>query len=139
MRYRAALCLEALGKKSEADEIYEYIASTEIEYFSNMHLPELPYYQAKAYDRLGESFKARSLMTKYARAWSSFEDVTDNGFFTTTPFFMPFIEEPKKLRRSKALYFNGLIDRYLGRDDEADDKMAESFMLNNDNLFAKIM
>jgi tetratricopeptide (TPR) repeat protein len=139
MRYRAALCLEALGRKSEADEIYTYIATTEIEYFSNMHLPELPYYQALSYDRLGESFKARSLITKYRRAWSTFEDVVDNGFFATTPFFMPFIEEPKKLRRAKALYFNGLVDRYLGLDAEADKKMAESFRLNNDNLFAKIM
>ena len=52
---------------------------------------------------------------------------------------MPFIEEPKKLRRAKALYFNGLVDRYLGLDAEADKKMAESFSLNNDNLFAKIM
>ena len=75
----------------------------------------------------------------HARAWSAFEDVVDNGFFATTPFFMPFIEEPKRLRRSKALYFNGLVDRYLGRDAEADAKMAESFKLNNDNLFAKIM
>ena len=139
MRYRAALCLEALGRKSEADEIYTYIATTEIEYFSNMHLPELPYYQALSYDRLGESFKARSLITKYRRAWSTFADVVDNGFFATTPFFMPFIEEPKKLRRAKALYFNGLVDRYLGLDAEADKKMAESFSLNNDNLFAKIM
>ena len=139
MRYRAALCLEALGRKSEADEIYTYIATTEIEYFSNMHLPELPYYQALSYDRLGESFKARSLITKYRRAWSTFADVVDNGFFATTPFFMPFIEEPKKLRRARALYFNGLVDRYLGLDAEADKKMAESFRLNNDNLFAKIM
>ena len=54
LRYREALCLEALGRKAEADEIYRYIANTEIEYFSNMHLPELPYYQALSYDRLGE-------------------------------------------------------------------------------------
>ena len=139
MRYRAALCLEALGRREEAEEIYRYISTTEIEYFSNMHMPELPYYQALSYDRLGEHFKARSLMTRYARIWSGFEDVVDNGFFATTPFFMPFIEDPKRIRRSKALYFNGLVDRYLGRDAEADEKIAESFSLNNDNLFAKIM
>ena len=139
MRYRAALCLEELGRKSEAEEIYRYIATVAIEYFSNMHLPELPYYQALSYDRLGEHFKARTLMTKYARIWGGFEDVVDNGFFATTPFFMPFIEAPERLRRSKGLYFNGLVDRYLGRDAEADLKMAESFKLNNDNLFAKIM
>lgn len=139
MRYRAALCLDALGRHSEAEEIYRYIATTQIEYFSNMHLPELPYYQALAFDKLGEHFKARSIMTKYMRIWSKMEDVTDNGFFATTPFFMPFIEAPIKLRRAKALYFTALCDRYLGLDGQADEKMQESYKLNNDNLFAKIM
>ena len=78
-------------------------------------------------------------MTEYKKAWSAFEDVVDNGFFATTPFFMPFIEGPKRLRRAKALYFCGPVDRYLGCDAEADLKMAESFALNNDNLFARIM
>ena len=67
------------------------------------------------------------------------DDVTDNGFFQTTPFFMPFIEEPKRLRLAKALYLNALIDRYLGNDAEADRKLCESYKNNNDNLFAKIM
>ena len=139
MRYRAALCLDALGRHEEANEIYRYISSTEIEYFSNMHLPELPYYQALSLDRLGENHKSRALMTKYMRIWSKMEGVTDNGYFATTPFFMPFIEAPKKLRKSKALYFSGLLERYLGNDAEADRKMKESFANNNDNLFARIM
>ena len=139
MRYRAALCLDKLGRHDEAKEIYRYISTTEIEYFSNMHLPELPYYQALSYDKLGETFKSRSLITKYMRIWSKMENVTDNGFFATTPFFMPFIEAPERLRSAKALYFNGLCDRYLGNDEEANRKMAESYSKNNDNLFAKIM
>jgi tetratricopeptide (TPR) repeat protein len=139
MRYRAALCLDALGRHEEANEIYRYISSTEIEYFSNMHLPELPYYQAMSYDKLGECFKSRALITKYIRIWKNMDGVTDNGFFQTTPFFMPFIEEPKRLRLAKALYLNALIDRYLGNDDEADRKLCESYKNNNDNLFAKIM
>ena len=139
LRYRSALCLEALGRKAEADEIYTYIATTQIEYFSNMHLPELPYYQACAYERLGDSFKGRALITEYRRKWERMENVTDNGFFATTPFFLCFIEAPEKLRRAKALYLCGLLDRYLGRDAEADCKMQESYSLNGDNLFAKIM
>lgn len=139
LRYRAAICLEALRRQDEAEKIYRYIASTEIEYFSNMHLPELPYYQALSLDRLGESFKSRRLMTEYMRIWSKMEEVTDNGFFQTTPFFMPFIEAPEKLRRAKALYLNGLCDRYLGNHTDADKKFHESFRLNNDNLFARIM
>ena len=139
MRYRAALCLDKLGRSAEAEEIYRYIATTKIEYFSNMHLPELPYYQALSYDRLGEGFKSRALITEYMRKWNGMENVVDNGFFATTPFFMPFIESPKRLRRAKSLYFAGLCERYLGHDASADAKMSESYALNNDNLFAKIM
>ena len=139
MRYRAAVCLDALGRRDEAEQIYRYITGTAIEYFSNMHLPELPYYQALSYDRLGEHAKARSLMTEYMRRWSAIDGVTDNGFFATTPFFMPFIESPARLRRSRALYFAGLVDRYLGNDEAADGKLRQSFDLNNDNLFARIM
>ncbi|MBQ8290212.1 MAG: DUF5107 domain-containing protein [Clostridia bacterium] len=139
LRYREALCLEALGRVDEANEIYRYISSTEIEYFSNMHLPELPYYQALSYDKLGESFKSQALMTRYIRIWGGIENVKDNGFFATTPFFMPFIEEPERLRHAKALYLGGLIDRYLGNDAEADRKLCESYRSNSDNLFARIM
>ena len=139
MRYRAALCLEKLGRQEEANDIYRYISSTEIEYFSNMHLPELPYYQALSYNKLGETFKSRSLMTKYIGIWNKMFDVIDNGFFATTPFFMPFIEAPQRLRRAKALYLTALCDRYLGLDEAADRKLSESFSLNNDNLFARIM
>ena len=139
LRYRAALCLEKIGRRDEAEAIYRYISSTEIEYFSNMHLPELPYYRALSYDKLGECFKSRAMITEYLCKWNSMADVTDNGFFATTPFFMPFIEAPKRLRRAKALYLRGLCDRYLGRDEEADRKMKESYSLNNDNLFAKVM
>ena len=61
LRYWQAVCLEHLGRREEAREIYRYITGTEIEYFSNMHLPELPYYQALSHDRLGETLAARAL------------------------------------------------------------------------------
>lgn len=139
LKYREALCLDKLGREDEAENIYRYIADTEIEYFSNMHLPELPYYRALSYDRLGEGLKARAMITKYRRAWAKMEGVKDNGFFATTPFFISFVDAPKRLRRSKFLYLTALCDRYEGKNAEADKKMRESYSLNNDNLFAKIM
>ena len=139
LRYHAALCLEGLGRTEEARNIYRYIADTEIEYFSNMHLSELPYYQALSLDRLGEELKSRRLMTEYMRKWKGMEKVVDNGFFATTPFFMPFIESAEQLRKSKAAYLIGLCERYLGNDAKADELMKESFKNNNDNLFARIL
>jgi tetratricopeptide (TPR) repeat protein len=139
LKYREALCLDKLGREEEAEAIYRYIADTEIEYFSNMHLPELPYYRALSYDRLGEGLKARAMITKYRRVWAKMEGVKDNGFFATTPFFISFVDDPESLRRSKFLYLTALCDRYEGKNAKADEKMSESYALNNDNLFAKIM
>ena len=138
LKYREALCLEKLGDKEAAKKIFRYIAETEIEYFSNMHLPELPVYRALCYDKLGDFLQSRKLITAYRRIWEKIKDGKDNGFFATTPFFIPFIDKPEKLRRSKYLYLTALCDRYVGENGIADEKMRESFALNNDNLFALI-
>ncbi|MBE6589792.1 MAG: DUF5107 domain-containing protein [Ruminococcaceae bacterium] len=136
LRYHCALALEALGRTDEAREIYRYICGTEIEYFSNMHLPELPFYQALSYDRLGDTLAARSLITEYKRTWSSIKDKTDNGFFGTTPFFMPFVDTASDLRRSYGLYLEGLLALYSGEKEAAKKMLDASYALNNDRLFA---
>ncbi len=135
LRYWQAVCLERLGRRKEAEEIYRYITGTEIEYFSNMHLPELPYYQALSYDRLGDPLAARTLITKYRRLWSDLAEKQDNGFFGTTPFFMSFVDSAARLRRSHALYLRGLLESYLG-EACATEHLRESYMLNNDRLTA---
>jgi len=138
LRYYAAICHEKLGNKEEAEAIYRYISETEIEYFSNMHLGELPYYQALSFDRLGMPLHSRKLITEYRRRWEAMIDVKDNGFFATTPFFMSFVDDPKKLRRARWLYLTGLCESYLGNREEAEARMRESYMLNNDQLIAKL-
>jgi len=136
LRYREALCLEKMGKNEEAKEIFEYIAETEIEYFSNMHLPELPYYRALSYDRLGMPLHSRKLITEYRRRWEAMNDIKDNGFFATTPFFISFVDDPAALRYAKSCYLTGLLDLYMGDEASAKAKMKDSFDFNNDNLFA---
>ncbi|MBQ8310020.1 MAG: DUF5107 domain-containing protein [Clostridia bacterium] len=136
LRYREALCLEALGKADESREIFEYIAETEIEYFSNMHLPELPYYRALSYDRLGMPLHSRKLINEYRHRWGAMIDVKDNGFFATTPFFISFVDDAFALRRAKWAYLMGLLDLYVGDGESARRKMKDSFAMNNDNLFA---
>ena len=135
LRYRMALCLEALGRREEAELIYRYITGTDVEYFSNMHLPELPYYQALSYDRLGDPLAARAVATRYRRLWSEIDGKKDNGFFATTPFFMPFVDNAARMRRSYALYLNGLLSSYFG-DACAREQLRESYALNNDRLTA---
>lgn len=135
LKYHEALCLEKIGETAAADEIYRYISTVEIEYFSNMHLKELPFYQALSFDRLNGGVKGQHLITHYLREWSKIKDVKDNGFFCTTPFFVPFVDVPAKLRRAQYLYLTALCDAYMGVNG-AKEKMKEAYALNNDNLFA---
>lgn len=136
LKFHEALCLEKLGKKADADKIFRYISEIEIEYFSNMHLKELPYYQAKTFERLGENLKAQHLITKYLREWKKIKDVRDSGYFATTPFFIPFVESPQKLRKAQYLYLTALCEDCMGNTDKARECLNASVELNNDNMNA---
>ena len=134
LKFFEALCFERLGKKEKSDEIFSYIANIGIEYFSNMHLKELPYYQAYAWRHLGEEIKAQQLITKYRREWSGIDKTVDNGFFGTTPFFISFTDDPKRLRRALHCYLNALIYDFTGEKEKAQKYISESFALNSENL-----
>lgn len=136
LKYQEALCLEKLGRKAEADEIFRYIAEIQIEYFSNMHLKELPYYQANAYKHLGEALKGQHLITKYLREWATIIETKDNGYFGTTPFFISFVDDPGKLRKAQYLYLMALCHAYMGKEKEAEKMVSESHRLNMDQMYA---
>ena len=136
LKFHEAICLENIGEKAKADEIFRYIATTEIEYFSNMHLKELPYFQALSFDHLGEELKGQHLITKYLREWSKIKDVKDNGYFGTTPFFIPFVDESARLRKAQYLYLTGLCEDYMGNIEKAKESLKESINLNNDYMLA---
>lgn len=135
LKYHEALCLENLGKKADADKIFTYIATVTIEYFSNMHLKELPYWQAKSWEHLGDYTKAQHLITKYMREWSKIKDTKDNGYFGTTPFFIPFVDEPSKLRNAQHFYLASLCQDFADNDDIAKEYIKESVSLNGDTIF----
>ncbi|MBO5896070.1 MAG: DUF5107 domain-containing protein, partial [Clostridia bacterium] len=136
LKYHEALCLELLGKKAEANAIFNYIANVTIEYFSNMHLKELPYWQAKAFMHLNEPTKAQHLITKYLREWNKIQHTKDNGYFGTTPFFIPFVDQPQKLRKAQHSYLMSLCQDFAKNSDEAKECISTSVSLNNENLFA---
>ncbi len=134
LRYLEAVCRRELGDTEEANRIFTYIDTIGIEYFSNMHLKELPYYQALASRALGNELRARSLITNYLRKWDKITDVTDNGFFGTTPFFISFVDDPKPLREAQHKYLCGLCYAFMGKD-QAEREM--SFASNMyDNMYA---
>lgn len=136
LKYFEAICLEKLGNKTEADEIFRYIATIEVEYFSNMHLKELPYYQACAWRHLGENLKGQQLITRYRREWSGIAKTVDNGFFDATPFFISFTDDPRKMRTAQYDYLMSLCCAYMGDCDAAKSRLVSSLELRNENLAA---
>ncbi len=136
LKYHEALCLELLDEKEKANKIFDYIANVTIEYFSNMHLKELPYWQAKAFEHLGETTKAQHLITKYLREWSKIQHIKDNGYFGTTPFFLSFVDDPKKLRKAQYHYLMSLCYDCMQCSDDAKANIKLSTSLNSENLFA---
>ena len=136
-QYQMALCLEKLGKKSEADEIFREILDIEIEFFSKMHLRELPYYQARAAEHLGLQQKAWNLMGKAKRVWTSELEKIDNGFFATTPFFISFAQPASALRKAYYGYLLGLVSLYEGEETQAADWFRMSSRINSDHLFGQ--
>lgn len=118
-QYQIAVCLKKLGKKAEADEIFREILDIEIEFFSKMHLRELPWYQALSAEHLGLQQKAWNLMGKAKRIWTAELDKVDNGFFATTPFFISFAQSASELRRAYYGYLLGLVSLYEGENEQA--------------------
>lgn len=134
LKFFEAVCRERLGEKTKAEEVFTYIATIGIEYFSNMHLKELPYYQARAWQHLGEEIKAQRIITNYRREWSGIDKVQDNGFFGTTPFFISFTDDPRRLRLAQHNYLSALIADFMGEETKAQALMKESYSLNSENL-----
>ena len=135
-RFFAAKCYEKLGNKDKAFETYKYITSTQIEYFSNMHLKELAYYQAESYKLMGEELKGIQLMTKYRRIWNEARTKKDTGFFGTTPFFLPFVDNPAKARNAQFSYLYGLCQNYMENNEEGLKLIDSAYADNSDLLFA---
>ncbi len=135
-RYGEAFCLLQLGKTTEAEKIFRYITDTPIDYFTNMHLKELPYYQAKALVHLGEPIEAQQVITRFLRECEKMRGSKINTYFSTTPFFISFIDDPEKMQEAQYQYLWGLCADCMGKPQEAKKAITQSVGLNSDNLFA---
>ena len=134
-QFHMANCLEHMGRAEEAMAIYRMILDIEIEFFSNMHLRELPYYQALCAEKLGLQQKAWNLMAKAKRDWTKALTQKDNGFFATTPFFISFAQDPAIARRAYYQYLLGLVKLYEGDREGAKELFRESYAGNSDSHF----
>jgi len=106
-KYREAMCLIKLNRADDAEKIFEYIEGIYVDFFSNMHLPELPIYQALSKIRLGKAEEGIALARKYRDEWAASMARKDSGYFSTTPFFISYLDDAVEARNA---YYNKLID-----------------------------
>lgn len=136
LKYHEACCLETLGEKEKADAIFKWIVDIRIDNYIGKKMQELPYWQAKSLEHLGEPTKARHLMIASYRKWKEIINGKDNGYFNTTPFFISFVEEAEKLRKAQYYYLMALCNSFTGYDDEAKCNILKSIQYNGDNPWA---
>lgn len=100
-RYYEAVCLQKLGRQAEAAERLDWIMVHKQDYFTDMHLPELPCWQAMT--RLlqgGHEPEARERIVAHLHAQERATSAIDPGYRKTTPFFISYMEDAKRIRQA---------------------------------------
>ena len=134
-QYYEAVCLDGMGEKEKAEEIYRHIVCLTVDYFSNMHLPELPWYQAMSHARMGDGLKGRALMDGCLRDWTKARDITDPGYFAATPFFMSYCDNAAEMRGAFYSYLLGFVYKFAGDNDKSGELFSKSAALEPYNLW----
>lgn len=118
-QYYLAVALEKLGKNDQADELYSHILKLQKDYFTEMHLKALPYYQALCLEHFGKHLEARTVIDLNLREWQKAISTEDAGFFATTPFFISFSNDAKAEREACYSSLIGYAELFRGNYDKA--------------------
>ncbi|MBO4356342.1 MAG: tetratricopeptide repeat protein, partial [Clostridia bacterium] len=137
LQYFQGICLEKLGKTSDAKALFEEIADTAAETFTLSYLRELPSFKAMSLKHLGRNSEATALISKYLRIWEEGLEEKNDGFYGTTAFFFSFIKDSDKTRRANFLWLIGLAEYALGEKEKADRYIQES-LDNYDNNYSAL-
>jgi len=134
-QYYEALCLDGLGEGDQAIELCRRILDLSVDYFSEMHLPELPVYQALAMIRSGQIGKANHSLRTALTRWTESLARTDAGFFKTTPFFISYLDRSQSARTAHFRYLTGLAKAALGDRAEAMEDLRQSVQCDPSRLY----
>ena len=99
-QYFEAVCRQRLGDAEGAQQLFAHILLLKVDYFSNMHLPELPCWQAMVLMRTGREPQAREMLAEHVRRQEHAAIARDAGYYKTTPFFISYMEPAETLRRA---------------------------------------
>lgn len=132
-----ALCLEHMGQKETAVALYRHILSLQKDFFTDMHLLELPCYQALCHARLGHSAAAKEILVRHIHTWRNAEKAEDPGYYASTPFFISYTEDAAILRRRTAVWQQAFALAALKRTQDAHALLAD-VPADPDNLWASL-
>ncbi len=104
--YYEGLCLELLGRAKEARDCFSKITGFLTDYFSEMNLPELDIWKVKALIKLGDKAEAERLKSSVIAKWEKEMTRHDSGYFSTTPFFISYMDNPAEERKN---FYNKLL------------------------------
>ncbi len=138
-QYREAVCLGALGDARGEAALLAHILALEPDYFSDMHLPELPCWQAMAYLRAGRPAPAGALLAAHIRRYEAARAERDAGFFKTTPFFLSYQEPAHVLRAAACDWQLAMAEYAAGNLSGAASFAARSLAGEPFNLYARLM
>lgn len=114
--YYEALALKALGETDKANQNFKFITEMVADYFSLMSLPDLPYYQAMTHRENGRRLEGDMLINYKLQEWKKGMSTADAGYFSSTPFFLSYIESGKEQRTAYYGYLIALAYDYIGNE-----------------------
>ncbi|MDW7657710.1 MAG: DUF5107 domain-containing protein [Bacillota bacterium] len=129
-QFYETLCLRKMGRTVQAEQIEQHILRLSIDYFSNMHLRSLPYWQACILLRQNREEEGRQRLLSCLHEWETARNITDAGYFKATPFFIVYMENPQDQRTGLYAWLCGLALQGLGRYPEAIEAFAASQKAN---------
>ena len=138
-RYYEAVCLALLSRQAEAEEICRWILSFRQDYFTNMHLPELPCWQALAWRLLNREAPAQELTAAHLRAQEAAEAAVDPGYYGTTPFFISYMEDPAAQRQAAVSWQRAMAHFAAGDAKSARAYAAKAADGRPEHLYAGLM
>ena len=138
-RYYEAVCLQRLGRADEAKAALDWVLTHRQDYFTDMHLPELNCWQAMACELRGRAPEAKERVAAHLRAQDAAELAVDPGYKKTTPFFISYLGDAKRLRAAGAAWQRAMARFAIGDTASAAALAEESLQGDPTNLYATLL
>lgn len=134
-----ALCLRQLGQEKDAVALLDWILLFKQDYFSDMYLPELPCWQAFSLNCLGRTAQAQSLIAAHLRAQDASACAIDPGYRKTTPFFISYMEDAKRVRKAACDWQRAMAHFAAGNTGGASKLASQALENDPANLYATLL